>query len=1270
LGVCPFVFLGSSVIFDPDSYTYPDFTNLVSSAYQNGARISNNSWGGYADGAYDVDAQAYDVLVRDAQAAGSPYPTAGNQEMVIVFAAGNDGPISSTIGSPGTAKNVITVGASENVQAFGGADGSGVTDTDADTANDVLSFSSRGPCTDGRHKPDLVAPGSHVSGGVPQAANPSSTGTAAACFNGSGVSGGPASSYPYFPANQQFYTASSGTSHSTPCVSGGCALLRQYFINNGTNPPSASMTKAFLMNSARYLTGVGAADNLWSDNQGMGEMNLGIAFDGVPRILRDQLPADLFTASGQTRTFTGLISDTNRPFRVTVAWTDAPGNTVGNAYNNNLDLTVTVGGNTYHGNVFNGAYSVTGGSADTANNVESVFLPAGLSGSFVVTVTAANINSDGVPNNGYPLDQDFALVVYNATAEMVPLINGVNANLVAESCLPTNGAIDPGETVTLNFTLQNSGTADTTNLVATLLSTGGISSPSGPQSYGVLTAGGSSVTRSFAFTASGSCGDTNIATLLLQDGSTSLGTVNFNLQLGAPAFPLIQNFDGVAAPALPAAWSSAASGSVPGWATSSGAADTLPNAAFAPDSTNSGVNELISPNIAISSATAQLTFRNNFDLEALVNRGTSSWVTNPYDGGVLEIKIGGGAFTDIVAAGGSFVTGGYAGSLSSSGGNPLAGRMAWSGSSGGFITTVVNLPASAAGQSIRLKWRLGTDSGNCYGGTGWYIDSVSIADGFACCTPGVDLAVTQNSLPEPPTIDENMTFTITLVNQGSMDASGVIVTDTLPANVSLVSASLGSNVSGALICPVGTLTAGSSTNITLTVTPSAMGSLTNVVTAGSDTLDSNPANNTSVEITAVQPPPFPVTSPDHLGLLVTGKGAVSPNYSNAALQIGRKYTVTARPAKGYILSNWVGGVFPALTVLGEGPRLSFIMQKGYVLEANFVPNPFLTTAGSYAGLFFDTNGIALPSAGSFKATVRNSGSFSAKLQSATGTYPVSGTLSAGGLYSNTVPRRGLTPLSVHLQLDLIGGNVLNGSLSDGTWLAELSANRAVYSHLNPVPQGATKYTLGIPGSLDAATQPAGWGYGALNLDTAGNVRFAGALADGTKVSQATSLSAQAQWPLFAPLYSGKGLVIGWLTLANQTNTDVSGMVNWIKAPDTRAKLYPAGFEFTNGVEVIGSHYSGTPEISLGASGAIILDGGGLPESETNAVSFGAGYRITGANKSSVTLSTGTGLFHGNVSDGGPKPVSVSGALLQKQNVGYGYFISTNESGRVYLGPLP
>ena len=134
------------------------------------------------------------------------------------------------------------------------------------------------------------------------------------------------------------------------------------------------------------------------------------------RTLRDELAADKFTASGQTKSFSGTINDSSKPFRITLAWTDSPGGTIGTALNNDLDLTVSVGGQIYRGNVFRGAFSTSGGTADHRNNVESVFLPAGTVGNFTVTVTAANIDSDGVPGNTDPLDQDFALVIYNGTA--------------------------------------------------------------------------------------------------------------------------------------------------------------------------------------------------------------------------------------------------------------------------------------------------------------------------------------------------------------------------------------------------------------------------------------------------------------------------------------------------------------------------------------------------------------------------------------------------------------------------------------------------------------------------------------------------------------------------------------------------------------------------------------------------------------------------------------------------------------------------------------
>lgn len=440
VGVCPFVKVGSSVIFDNSSenndFTNPDYTNMLADAYGSGARVDNNSWGASEGGVYDSEAQTYDALVRD-----SEQKLSGNHEMVIVFAAGNDGPCVDEQGtgggvhgidSPGSAKNVITVGAAENVRslsianggnATNGDDACGESDADANDANDMTCFSSEGPCKDGRMKPDLVAPGIHITGGVPQntpAPDPSGTGSAIDCFNASGVcaldnSGTTDNTNNFFPLDQQFYTESSGTSHSTPAVSGACALIRQYFINNNWTVPSAAMTKAFLMNSARYMTGTGADDNLWSPSQGMGELDLGMALDGEPRFLRDELSEDMFTATGQIRAYGGVVVDSTHPLRVTVAWTDAPGSTSGAAYKNNLNLSVSIGGKTYWGNFFSGQYSTTGGAADTKDNVQSVFLPAGVSGNFVVTITAANINSEGVPGAG-SLSQDFALVVYNGAA--------------------------------------------------------------------------------------------------------------------------------------------------------------------------------------------------------------------------------------------------------------------------------------------------------------------------------------------------------------------------------------------------------------------------------------------------------------------------------------------------------------------------------------------------------------------------------------------------------------------------------------------------------------------------------------------------------------------------------------------------------------------------------------------------------------------------------------------------------------------------------------
>ena len=377
----------------------------------------------------------------------------------------------------------------------------------------------------------------------------------------------------------------------------------------------------------------------------------------------------------------------------------------------------------------------------------SCSLPAGPDcyGKFSLAWASGTTAADRLQNWLDPLNTG-ATFATGANPATAPVIVPTASSLIAEACSPTNGAVDPGEAVTLSFSLQNTGTAPTTNLVATLFATKGIVSPSGPQSYGALPVGGAVVARSFSFTAAGTCGGTLLATLQLQDGTNNLGTAAFSLMLGRPVAALVENFDGVTAPALPSGWSSSPAGV---WVTTTAQRDTLPNSISAPDAGTITDYQLTSPLIPINSAISQLTFRNYYNTES------------SFDGGVLEVSINGAAFTDILTAGGSFTSGGYNGTISIKYSNPLAGRSAWTGNSGGFVTTMASLPASAAGGNVQLRWRLGTDSS--VAGTGWYVDTVSVNGSTICCTDGPPSGLYITSQPQNQTLTSgsNAVFNVT-----------------------------------------------------------------------------------------------------------------------------------------------------------------------------------------------------------------------------------------------------------------------------------------------------------------------------------------------------------------------------------------------------------------------------------------------------------------------------------------------------------------------------
>ena len=253
---------------------------------------------------------------------------------------------------------------------------------------------------------------------------------------------------------------------------------------------------------------------------------------------------------------------------------------------------------------------------------------------------------------------------------------------------------------------------------------------SGPSLSGARTLVGGTAIGSTLVAAGGSDGTSSTArTEVLDAGSASC--VN-------PTTTFSENFDGVTPPALPAGWTATnAEGPAPPWQTSNSGmptppADTPPNAAFVDNPQVVSDKRLDSPSIPISTSAAQLTFRNNYYTETT------------FDGGVLEISIGGGAFRDIRDAGGTLVVGTYDGTLQTGLGNPLSGRLAWTGNSNnGFVTSVAILPASAAGQNVVLRWRLGSDMSA--GAPGWRIDSIKITAAATASSASASATATASS---------------------------------------------------------------------------------------------------------------------------------------------------------------------------------------------------------------------------------------------------------------------------------------------------------------------------------------------------------------------------------------------------------------------------------------------------------------------------------------------------------------------------------------------
>jgi len=159
-------------------------------------------------------------------------------------------------------------------------------------------------------------------------------------------------------------------------------------------------------------------------------------------------------------------------------------------------------------------------------------------------------------------------------------------------------------------------------------------------------------------------------------------------------------------------------------------------------------------------------------------------------------------------------------------------------------------------------------------------------------------------------------------------------------------------------------------------------------------------------------------------------------------------------------------------------------------------------------------------------------------------------------------------LSVNFQVNPGDSDTITGTVSNGVWVADLAAYRAVFDGRTNISPDAGKYTMILPGDFTSTTTPGGDSIATITVDRAGRIRVCGEQADAWSFFQCTRVSKDGQWPFYFPAYFGRGTLQGWLQLNPSNSPAITGDVTWVKPHVLFEWFYPNGF--SNVVSATGS----------------------------------------------------------------------------------------------------